>query len=192
MNLRHLETFLVVADELHFGRAAARLHVAQPAVSQTIAALEADLGVKLFDRSSRNVTLTAAGAAYVGEVEEIFRQIEQAASAARSADAGVRGRLTVAFTAVCTLGELPSVVVAFMAANPDVDVRLVQQGTAEQIDALRAGTIDIGFSILPEAHGPVHSRLIAPDELHLFLPEGHPLAADERVHVADALGEPFL
>lgn len=192
MNLRHLETFLVVADELHFGRAAERLHVAQPAVSQTIAALEADLGVKLFDRSSRAVQLTAAGAAYVGEVEEIFRQIDRANASARSADEGTTGRLVVAFTAVCTLGFLPGVVVDFMRRHPEIAVELRQLGTAEQIDALAAGTIDIGFSILPDAHGPVHSRLVAPDELHLFLAADHPLAAHDRVEVADALAESFL
>ncbi|MEM9521426.1 MAG: LysR substrate-binding domain-containing protein [Actinomycetota bacterium] len=192
INLRHLETFLVVADELHFGRAANRLHVAQPAVSQTIAALEAEVGVKLFDRSSRVVRLTAAGSAYVDEVEEIFRQITRANTSARLADEGVRGHLTVAFTAVCALGFLPGVVVDFIGQNPEVDVELRQLGTAEQIDALSIGAIDVGFSILPESHGPVHSRLLTPDELHLFIPADDPLAALDRISVADAITRRFL
>ncbi len=192
MKLRHLEAFLVVAEELHFGRAASRLHVAQPAVSQTISALEDELGVQLFDRSSRRVRLTAAGQAYVEEVRGVFAQLEHASSVAREADAGLRGRLTVGYTAVCTLGWLPRVLVDFMRASPDVTVQLQQQGTAEQVDALARGSIDVGFSILAADHGPVHAELVAPDDLHLFFHADHPFAALERIPISTALREPFL
>ncbi|MEM6927834.1 MAG: LysR substrate-binding domain-containing protein [Myxococcota bacterium] len=192
MKLRHLETFLVVAEELHFGRAATRLRVAQPAVSQTISALEDELGIKLFDRTSRRVRLTAAGRAYVDEVAGVFRQLEVAASVARDAAAGVRGRLAIAFTAVCTLGRLPDVIVSFMDEFPDIGVHLQQLGTADQMKALEHGTIDVGFSILPGDHGPVHSRLVAPDELHVYFASEHRLADAERVPIAEILSEPFL
>lgn len=192
MKLRHLEVFLVVADELHFGRAAARLRVAQPAVSQTIGALEEELGVQLFDRSNRRIRLSPAGEAYVDEVRGVFRQLDQASSAAREAHAGVRGRLTVGFTAVCTLGPLPGAVVQFMRQHPNVVVRLEQLSTADQVDALGRGTIDVGFTILPDDHAPVHSKVVAPDELHVFFAEGHRLAAWNRVPVAEILEEPFL
>ncbi|MEN0067030.1 MAG: LysR substrate-binding domain-containing protein, partial [Myxococcota bacterium] len=192
MKLRHLETFLVVAEELHFGRAAARLHVAQPAVSQTISALEEELGMQLFDRTKRRVRLSAAGQAYREEVKDIFHQLDRASAIAREAEAGIRGRLTVGFTAVCTLGRLPNVLIEFMRRFPDVAVRLQQLGTAEQREALRRGTIDVGFSILPGDHEPVHSQLIAPDELHVFFHTKHRLACWERVPIAEILHEPFL
>ena len=192
MKLRHLEVFLVVAEELHFGRAAARLRVAQPAVSQTIALLEQELGVQLFDRSKRRVVLSAAGEAYVEEVRGVFRQLEQASTVAREAQEGVRGRLTVGFTAVCTLGFLPGALVDFMRRHPWIAVSLKQLGTAEQSEALRLGAIDIGFSILPGGHEPVHSELIAPDELHVFFHAEHRLARWERIPVIEALDESFL
>ncbi|MEM9466674.1 MAG: LysR family transcriptional regulator [Actinomycetota bacterium] len=192
MKLRHLETFLVLADELHFGRTAERLHVAQPAVSQTISALEGELGLKLFDRSNRRVELTAAGAAYRQEVEQVFAQLDRASGAAHAAEAGVRGRLTIAFTAVCTLTFLPDLISRFIDDHPGVAVQLRQLGTAEQIDALRVGAIDVGFSILPNRHAPVHSQLIVDDELHVFLPAGHELAGHDHVATSRALDEPFL
>ena len=192
MKLRHLEVFLIVADELHFGRAAARLRVAQPAVSQTIAALEEELGVQLFDRSSRRIRLSPAGEAYVDEVRGVFRMLDEASAVAREAHAGVRGRLTIGFTAVCTLGPLPGAIVQFMKRYPHVAVRLEQLSTADQVEALQRGTIDVGFTILPDDHAPVHSRLVTPDELHVFFADDHRLASWKRVPIAEILDEPFL
>ncbi|MEM7276088.1 MAG: LysR substrate-binding domain-containing protein [Actinomycetota bacterium] len=192
VNLRHIQTFLVVAEELHVGRAATRLHVAQPAVSQTIAALEKRLGLQLFDRSGRGIRLTAAGRAYADEVRTVLPQLEQASRAAKDAERGVRGRLVVGFTAVCTLGDLPTFLLGFMQRHPDVGVRLQQMATAEQTSALRAGTIDVGFTILPGGPEPVHSRLVTSDELHAFLRRDHALARHDRVPVPELLDEPFL
>lgn len=192
MKLRHLRVFLAVADELHFGRAAQRLHVAQPAVSQTVAALENELGVTLFDRSRRRVRLTEAGQAYRAEVEDVFRHLDRASTVAREADAGVRGTLNVGFTAVCTLSALPDLLVDFMQLHPDVSVRPKHVGTVDQIEGLRLGTIDVGFSILPGEHAEVQSRLVASDELHLFFPADHALARFDRVPMLEALNEPFL
>ncbi|MEM9561949.1 MAG: LysR substrate-binding domain-containing protein [Actinomycetota bacterium] len=191
-NLRHIHTFLVVAEELHVGRAAARLHVAQPAVSQTIAALEKRLGVELFDRSGRGIRLTAAGRAYADEVGGVLPTLEQATRAAKDAERGVRGRLAVGFTAVCSLGRLPGFLTEFMHRYPEIGVRLQQMGTAEQTDAVRLGSIDVGFTILPGGPDPVHSRPVTADELHAFLRSDHALARHERVPVSDLLDEPFL
>ncbi|MEM7340792.1 MAG: LysR substrate-binding domain-containing protein [Actinomycetota bacterium] len=192
MNLRHIETFLLVAEELHVGRAAARLHVAQPAVSQTIAALEKELGLQLFDRSGRGITLTPAGQTYRDEVEGVFPQLERASRAAKEAEHGIRGRLTIGFTAVCTLGDLPRRLTDFMGRHPDITVTLEQMATAHQMDALRLGSIDVGFTILPGGPDPVHSHLISSDELHVFISSDHRLAAYERVPIAEMLREPFL
>ncbi|MEM7325383.1 MAG: LysR substrate-binding domain-containing protein [Actinomycetota bacterium] len=192
VNLRHVQTFLVVAEELHVGRAATRLHVAQPAVSQTIKALEKQLGLELLDRSGRGISLTAAGRAYAEEVRGVVPQLELAARAAKDAQQGVRGRLVVGFTAVCTLGGLPEFLVDFMGRHAAVDVRLHQLATADQTDALRLGSIDVGFTILPGGPEPVNSRLITTDELHAFVSADHPLARHTRIPVAELLDEPFL
>lgn len=192
MKLRYLETFIAVAEELHFGRAAARLHVAQPAVSQTISALEEELGVELFDRSNRRVRLTPAGRAYFENVADVFRQLEHASTAAHEADAGIRGRLVVGFTAVCTLGPLPGAIAEFMRHHPKVSIEARPMGTTEQVEALRLGTIDVGFSVLPGDLGPIHTQLVAPDELHVFLSTQHPLAEQDRVPMEAILGEPLV
>ncbi|MEM8924286.1 MAG: LysR substrate-binding domain-containing protein [Actinomycetota bacterium] len=192
MNLRHIETFLLVAEELHVGRAAARLHVAQPAVSQTIAALERDLGLKLFDRSGRGIRLTPAGVTYRDEVQTVLPQLERATRAARDAEAGVRGRLTIGFTAVCTLGDLADRLVGFMSRHPDIAVRLQQMATSDQMEALLAGSIDAGFTILSGGPDPVHSHLITRDELHVFFPADHRFADLGRVPIPELLDERFL
>ncbi|MEM8619741.1 MAG: LysR substrate-binding domain-containing protein [Actinomycetota bacterium] len=192
VSLRHLETFVVVADELHFGRAAERLHVAQPAVSQTIRALERDLGATLFDRSSRSVRLTAAGESYLTDAHDVLQRLDRASSRALDAHAGVRGRVRVGYTAVCSLGGLASAVASFADQYPDVDVELEHLGTAEQAEQLRQHIIDVGFGILPGGPEPVHAEIVAPDELRVFHPTGHDFAGRERVPVSALLRQPLL
>ena len=192
MRIRHLETFLLVADELHFGRAAARLRVAQPAVSQTIAALEKDVGTTLFDRSKRRVRLTAAGVVFRTEAEAILRRLMAAPAVARRAALGESGRLVVGFTAVCALGGLAASLTRFIRERPRVDVRLLQMGTREQEEALALGRIDIGFSVHPDEDSGLVIGCVTTDQLHAFLPEGHPLQAQERVAIVGLLSEPFL
>lgn len=192
VNVRHLETFVVVADELHFGRAADRLHVAQPAVSQTIRTLERELGAALFDRSSRTVRLTAAGQSYLADAHDILRRLDRASSRALDTQAGVRGRVRVGYTAVCSLGGLASAVAEFAKRYPDVAVELEHLGTAEQIEQLRAGTIDVGFGILPGGPEPVHSEIVAPDELHVLHPTDHEFAEYNRIPASDVLRQPLL
>lgn len=192
MRIRHLETFLVVAEELHFGRAAARLHVAQPAVSQTIAALERSIDVELFDRSRRRVRLTPAGVVFRDEVEGILARLSTAPILARRAARGATGRLTVAFMAACALGGLASSVTRFIHAHPAIDVRLLQMGTREQQEALGLGRIDLGFSVLPDETPGLVRRSITSDTLQVFVSETHPFACLERVPIAHVLESPFL
>ena len=192
MKLRHLETFIIVADELHFGRAAARLHVAQPAVSQTISGLEDSLGVELFDRTRRQVRLTEAGERFLEDTRRILGDLEQAKHSARRLAAGERGQLRIGFTVACAMSRIPSAIADFMKSNPGVEVSLRQLGTAAQLEALALGRLDIGFSVLAQPDDSIQRRLVAPDRLHVFLPAQHPLAVNEEVHVSDALRCPFV
>jgi DNA-binding transcriptional LysR family regulator len=192
MKLRHLETFVLVAEELHFGRAATRLRVAQPAVSQTIASLEDELGAKLFDRGHRNVALTPAGEIFLRDARTILGDLDRAAHRARQAASGERGILELGFTAVCALSPISTSITRFIHAHPAVEVRLRQMGTREQVEALKLGRLDIGFSVLPQDDLDLDTRLIEPDTLHVFLASAHPLARVDHVPVADALRHPFL
>lgn len=189
---RHLETFFVVADELHFGRAATRLHVAQPAVSHTIAALEEEVGTPLFDRSQRRVQLTAAGRTFLTEAHEAAAQLQRAISRARSAATGTVGQLRLAFTAVCALSPLPQQIAAFMKTYPNVEVRLEQLGTREQFDALKLGRIDLGFSVFPESDEHICSRPFVKESLAAFVPSTHQLANRRKVKLSALLQEPFI
>lgn len=192
MKLRYLETFVVVADELHFGRAAARLHVAQPAVSQTIAALEEELGVRLFDRSRRQVRLTAAGTAYRAEAEAVLRRLSQAGDLARRADAGVSGRLVVGFTTVCAISGLAAFLTRFLHAEPEVQVQLLPMDTRAQVEALVLGQLDLGFTVEPLDDPALTVERVFDDALHAFVPRTHRFADQDRVAVAELLTEPLL
>jgi DNA-binding transcriptional LysR family regulator len=192
MKLRHLETFVMVAEELHFGRAAARLNVAQPAVSQTIRGLEEHLGVALFDRTRRQVELTQAGELFLAEALRILGDLDSAVAAARQLGSGRRGRLRVGFTVACAVSVVPGLVVAFMEAHPEVDVSLIQLGTAAQIEALELGRLDLGFSVLTPPDPRITQRLVAPDRLHAFLPAGHPLGRRDEVEAREVLRHPFI
>lgn len=192
MKLRYLETFVVVADELHFGRAAEQLNVAQPAVSQTIAALEEELGAELFDRSRRQVSLTAAGEVFLEEARETLDQLDRASTLARRAAQGTHGRLVIGFTAACALSEMPAHITRFMRAHPGVDVRLRQMGTRDQLQHVRQGSMDVGFSVLPDADTELASRLVTADSLRAFFQDDHRFAHLDEVPVEQALAEPFL
>lgn len=189
---RHLEVFFVVAEELHFGRAATRLHVAQPAVSATIAALEEGLGVQLFDRTRRKVRLTAAGEAFLVEARAASTQIERAVRVARRTDAGELGRLTIGFTSVCPLTSLPGHIARFMRAHPSVDVHLRQLGTRQQMEALKLGHLDLGFTVFPEADEDIAAKTFLEEPLAAFVHAEHQLAKKKRIPLKSLLGEPFI
>lgn len=192
MNLRHLETFVVVADELHFGRAAERLHVAQPAVSQTIRALEREIGVELFDRSGRQVRLTDAGRAYVADAHDVLDRLNRATTRAVDAQAGLRGRVSIGYTAASALAGLADVVATYGRSYPDVQVDLEHLGTADQAERIRARMLDVGFGILPGGPEPVHSEVVVEGELSAYVGTGHGTRRSERIPIAELLSERLI
>lgn len=192
MELRHLRYFVAVADELHFGRAAEKLFIAQPALSQQIQQLERELGVQLLTRSSRRVALTAAGVVFLADARAILARIAAAAESVRRADRGELGRLGVGFVASATYAVLPDVLRRFREGFPEVELMLYELTAAEQAEALREGTINIGFA-RPFLEDPaLIVEPVARESFVVALPEGHALAAQSNVALSDLAPEPFI
>ncbi|HZR98310.1 MAG TPA: LysR family transcriptional regulator [Chloroflexota bacterium] len=192
MELRHLRYFVAVAEELHFGRAAARLHIAQPPLSRQIRQLEAELGVALFDRDHRHVRLTDAGAVFLAQARATLAAAEQAAQAARRAARSEVGQLPVGFIGAASYSVLPRIVQAFRARYPDVELVLHEMTTAEQLQALREGQLRAGLVRPPVAHAALAAATVLREPLVVALPAAHPLAAEARVAVAALATEPWV
>ena len=193
MELRHLRYFLAVAEELHFRRAAERLHMSQPPLSQQIRALEDELGVQLLDRDRRGVALTPAGAAFREEAKAILDSVDHAVELTRRVAHGEVGRLRVAFVGTAMYGRLPELLRAFRAERPEVELRLRELGTAVQLEALRAGRIDVGFVRVPEAElDGIRAEVIDREDVVAVLPGGHPLASRDDLALTELRDEAFV
>ena len=192
VELRHLRYFVAVAEELHFGRAAARLNVAQPGLSQQIQALEQALGVPLFERTSRRVELTAAGATLLAEGKRALAQTERALDRARRAGRGEIGRLTVASIGSATYDVVPALLREHRRRFPEVELVLREMSTPAQVHALRGGEIDVGFLRLPADTHDLVASTVREETMLLMLPESHPLAARDEVPLGALAGEPLI
>jgi DNA-binding transcriptional LysR family regulator len=185
MELRHLRYFLAVAEELHFGRAASRVHIAQPPLSQQIRKLEQELGVDLFSRTKRRVALTPAGQAFLEEARLVLAQAERAVRTARRAGRGEIGQLAIGFVPSADLDVLPRVLRAWRARYPHVEIELHSLLPAAQVEALRDGRIHVGFVRVPVDDGGLVVESIQREPLLAVLPRGHRLARAQRVRLAD-------
>lgn len=192
IELRHLRYFVAVAEELHFGRAAEQLHVAQPGLSQQIKVLENDLGVSLFDRSSRHVELTPAGAVLLIEGKRALAQTERALDRTRRTGRGELGRLTVAAIGSATYDVLPTVLREHRRRYPDVELLLREMSTGAQVNALRTGEIDVGFIRLPADTHDLVTATVREEAMLLMLPASHPLAELSEVPLGTLAGEPLI
>src|SRR3954462_8961429 len=144
-DLWQLRYFVAVADHLHFGRAAAALHISQPPLSRAIRALEQRLGVALFARSRRRVELTAEGARFLEEARRILAQLERSVLELRGIASGEQGRLRIGFVSLADYGMLPGLLKGFKSARPGVTLALREMLSPEQAAALRAGELDFGL-----------------------------------------------
>jgi DNA-binding transcriptional LysR family regulator len=197
MELRHLRYFVAVAEERHVTRAAARLGIQQPPLSQQIRALETELEVQLFRRKPRGVELTQAGEALLAEARVILDRVEHATAAARRTARGEAGRIGLGFTSSASFHPLvPRVIRVFREAHPLVALSLEEGGTAELVEGLSAERIDAAFvrsPIGPASELIVHSVL--EEEMVAALPAGHRLAASaaaSRMPLAELAGETFI
>jgi len=192
MELRHLRYFVAVAEERHFGRAAERLRMAQPPLSQQIKALEAELGTRLFDRNRRKVELTAAGDALLPEARDILARAADLGRLARAAAGGEAGRLDMAFTGSVPFTEvLPRILRRLRNLFPERRLSSRERSTGGQIEAVAEGRLDLGFA-RPAAHNlppGVVGRLILREPLVLALPSDHPLAGRDSIGMAEVAGE---
>lgn len=191
--LRHLDYFVAVAEERHFGRAAERLHMAQPPLSQQIRRLEAEVGAQLFARTTRRVDLTPAGAAYLVRARAILGAVDEAAAEARRVAAGSIGRLVVGCVGSVTYSLLPELSARLAEELPGVDFSFRGEMLAsEQVQALREGAIDVGFLRPPVSDPALDVISLRRDRLVLALPSGHPLARRARVDVAHLRGQDLI
>jgi len=192
MELRALRSFLAVAEELHFGRAAERVGVSQPSLSQHIARLEAELGTALFQRTSRRVRLTPAGAALVPGARRALIEVQRGARAARDAAGGSTGELVIGALGSALNGMLPALVRVFTAQAPDVAIDIRQLDTAEQLAALQDRRLDVGFTRSAEPAPGLVVTSVAEEPLVAVLPADHPLAAGATVALEALADQPFV
>ena len=194
MELRHIRYFLAVAEERHFTRAAAKVGIGQPPLSQQIKDLEGEVGAALFHRLAHGAELTAAGKAFLAGVKEMPLIAERATIAARRAVRGETGSLRVGFTASATFNVVvPSTIRAFRRAYPDIDLTLEEANTAPLITRLREGTLDTAF-LRPGAAGTdeLQVRRLSEEPMVVALPKRHHAAAFEQIDLALLKDDPFL
>lgn len=190
MELRHLRYFLAVAEEKHFGRAAARLHMAQPPLSQQVRQLEAELGVTLLERTTRKVDLTPAGEAYLARVRAVLEAVEAAGEEARRIHDGLEGRLVLGCVGSATYSLLPSLARTLREQLPGVDFTFRgEMLSPDQVAALRDGSVDLALLRPPgdsdDEHADLAFTTVRQDRYVVAVPEGHRLADRRRVRVAD-------
>ena len=192
MELRQLRYFVAVAEERHFGRAAKKLRLSQPPLSTQIKGLEEELGVKLFQRSTRQVALTDAGRTFLERAEGILEAVEEAKEAAKGADEGARGRLEIGFISSATLGLLPPAIRLFRERFGGVEIELRELTSAQQIDALYAGEIRVGLVRLPLRAPGLRFEPLQEESFLVALPSGHPLEALESVPLEAMVDQPLI
>ena len=192
MELRQLRSFVAVAEELHFRRAAERLHLAQPSVSQQVRTLETSLGVRLLERDRRGVELTAAGAALLDEARDLLARADHAAAVAVAIGTGKQGSLRLSLTRSLTGGIAGAIADTFRSHYPDVDLDLNVGNTMLHAEQLHAGAIDVGFVRPPLGDPGLEELELAREPLVCVLPKGHRLARRTTVTREDIAGEPLV
>lgn len=193
MELRQLRYFVAVAEELHFRRAAARLHISQPPLSQQIRQLEEELGYPLLARTRRRVELTPAGEAFLRDARALLSELDGAVEAARRIDAGQSGRLRVNFVGSALLSIVPGIVQRFRAARPSVEIELHERSTVEQMRAVGAGAVDIGLVRPPIEDVPeLRTETVLQERTVAALPTGHELASLRRIPVRRLGSQPLV
>ncbi len=192
IELRHLRYFIAVAEELHFSRAAERLHIAQPPLSQQIRQLEEWIGHPLFLRTSRSVRLTPAGKELLLRVSQTMRKLESDIRNTRQVGRGETGTLAIGFVGSSILTSLPNLLNHYRKQYPDVKLRLQEFYTSTLVEALQDGTMDVGFLRDPEEVEGLHMERMLAEPFIAILPSSHRLARKKSIAIPSLRGEPFV
>ncbi|HKA34337.1 MAG TPA: LysR substrate-binding domain-containing protein [Candidatus Binatia bacterium] len=198
MELRHLRYFIAVATELHFGRAAAKLNIAQPPLSQQIRQLEDELGTQLLARTKRRVQLTQPGRTFLREAQAIIAHADDAVAKTRRADRGETGHLSIGWVPWSDWTELPHRVNKFCLLNREVHIDIHNLNATEQIAALHSGLIDVGFVLRPLDEsapfdiGPLKNEIVLRHPLVAVLPRAHKLASTRYIQFSAFAAEPYI
>lgn len=192
MELRQLRYFVAVAEELHFGRAARRLFISQPALSFDIKRFEEQLDVQLLERSSKSVALTNAGQVLLGEAQRLLQQADEVAKVTIHSAHGLAGRLRIGFVNSMLYRDLPEAVERFEAEHPAVEIVLKEMNTAEQIRALQQLQIDLGFAHWGHYPAEIETQLWMSEAFLCCLPVNHKLARKKRIDLCNLQNEPFI
>lgn len=193
MDLRQLRYFVAVAEEQHFGRAAARLHMAQPPLSQAIRGLETDLGVELLRRTTRRVDLTAAGAAYLERARQILATVDEAGHEARLVASGSIGRLAIGCVGSATYSLLPALARGLSAELPGIDFAFRgEMLVPDEVRSLRTGEIDIALLRPPVVDPAISLRVLRSERMVAAFPADHRLAHRRRIRVRDLRDQPLI
>ncbi len=192
MDLRHLRCFLAVADELHFARAAERLHIEQSPLSRAIKELEYDLNAQLFERTTRSTRLTWAGQVFLEDVRRIFAAIDQAKSNVTAAATGYHGTLRIALSDAFAPSRLASLLARCRVEEPEVKIRLFQMPLSDQVKGLRSDLYDAGFAQTAEVGDGIIAEPVWTDPLVVAVPARHPLLTHKRVPLDSLLQFPLI
>src|SRR5690606_9387527 len=192
MELRHLRCFLAVAEELHFARAAERLHIEQSPLSRTIKELEEDLGEQLFVRTSRSTRLTRAGKLFLEHVPRVFSALQQARDSVKTAANGFHGQLRIALSDGITPSRLSSLLAMCRQEEPEVDIRLFQVTLAQQIKGLQDDLYDVGFAQSDEVGEGIAAEAVWNDPLMVAVPARHHLLKHKWIPLDDLLQFPLV
>jgi DNA-binding transcriptional LysR family regulator len=193
MELRQIRSFLSIAETLHFGRTAQLIHLSQPALSLQIRALEEEVGVRLFERNRRKTTLTAAGLAFRDDAVRALSHLDQAIRRARLAANGKLGLLRIGFISTAGSEIVPNIFRQFRELNPEVEVSLRAITTADQVQMLETGSLDVGFLRLPiGGHSALDVVTVHREPFVLVVPASHKLAKRKRVRLSEVSDQNFV
>ncbi|ALM86127.1 LysR family transcriptional regulator [Bordetella sp. N] len=194
INSRLLRQFIAVAEELHYGRAAARVGIAQSPLSQAIQKLEAHIGTPLFLRNKRSVALTPAGTVFLEEAYQWLRYEEVAIQRTLGASGGETGQLAIGFIGSVGYGFMPELINRFRQQYPQVRLRVVEMTTKDQLEQIQGRALDVGMlrTPLPSVAAQIQTRFYQRDELVVALSRNHPLAGRKRIDLRQLAGESFV
>lgn len=192
MNLRHIRAFIAVAEELHFGRAAKRLHIEQSPLSRTIRQLESDLGVTLLKRTPRGARLTWAGRIFLEDARRISLAFEQAQARARAAAAGYHGTLRIALSDGIGPARLSALLALCREEAPNVSVRLFETPLGQLLSGLSVDLFDAGLALTDEVSEEIVAAPVWQDPLVVAVPARHPLLAFKEVPLEEVVSYPLV